>query len=174
MIDTQSPHDGGNGFEVSPRCSYKLNSSEFLITRIVKLVFDISRRRIHILSIYAPNTIDAHSNETMSLYDRLFSIVDATPTRDHLFICSDFKATLPVDKIRVKNRCGEAKRNTKMFHSFIERHDLLAANAYTMHTTTHRSLPTFDGPNERKVRLDWIFCPRRYRFILHEIHLGLL
>ena len=77
-------------------------------------MFDISRRRIHILSIYAPNAIDAHTIETMSFYDRLSSIVEAILTRDHLFICGDFNATLPVDKVRVKNRCGEANRNTKM------------------------------------------------------------
>ena len=97
----------------------------------------------------------------MSFYDRLSSIVDAIPSRDHLFLCGDFNATLPVDKVPFKNRCPEANRNTKMLQSFIERHDLLAANAYTRQK--HRSLPTFDGPNGRKTRNDWIFCPLRYR-----------
>ena len=129
-------------------------------------MFDISRRRINILSIYAPTAIDAHSNRTMSFYDRLSSIVDAIPTRDHLFLCGDFNATLPVDKVRVKNKCGEANRNTEMLQSFIERHDLLAANAYTRQK--HRSLPTFDGPNGRKTRLDWIFSPLRYRCNLRK------
>ena len=77
MNDTHSPGVGGIGFVISPRCSYKLISTEFFSTRIGKLVFDISRRRIHILSIYAPTAIDAHTNETMSFYDRLSSIVDA-------------------------------------------------------------------------------------------------
>ena len=81
--------------------------------------------------LYMPTAIDAHSNETMSFYDRLSSIVDAIPIRDLLFLCGDFNAALPVDKVRVKNRCGEANRNTKMLQSFIERHDLLAANACT-------------------------------------------
>ena len=102
----------------------------------------------------------------MSFYDRLSSIVDAIPSRDHLFLCGDFNATLPVDKVHVKNRCGEANRNTKMLQSFIERHDLLAANAYTRQK--HRSLPTFDGPNGRKTRLDWIFCPLRHRCNLQK------
>ena len=75
MNDTHSPGVGGIGFVISPRCSYKLISTEFSSTRIGKLVFDISRRRIHILSIYAPTAIDAHTNETMSFYDRLSSIV---------------------------------------------------------------------------------------------------
>ena len=142
---------------ISPRCSYKLISSEFFSTRIGKLVFDISHRRIHILSIYArPQSMHMQ----MSFYDRLSSIVDAIPTCDHLFLCGDFNATLPVDKVCVKNRCGEANRNTKMLQSFIERHDLLAANAYTRQKK--RSLPTFDGPNGCKTRLDWIFCPLRH------------
>ena len=145
MNDTHSPGVGGIGFVISPRCSYKLNSSEFFSTRIGKHMFDISRRRIHILSIYALTAIDAHTNETMSFFKRLSSIVNTIPTRDHLFLCGDFNATLPVDKVRVKNRCGEANRNTKMLQSFIERHDLLAANAYTRQK--HRSIPTFDGPN---------------------------
>ena len=166
MNDAHSPGVGGIGFVISPRCSYKLISSEFFSTRIGKLVYDISRRRIHILSIYAPTAIDAHTNETMSFYDRLSSIVDAIPSRDHLFLCGDFNATLPVDKVRVKNRCGEANRNTKMLKSFIQRHDLLAANAYTRQK--HRSLPTYDGPNGRKTRLDWIFCPLRYRCNLRK------
>ena len=102
----------------------------------------------------------------MSFYDRLSSIVDAIPTRDHLFLCGDFNATLPVDKVCVKNRCGEGNRNTKMLQSFIKRHDLLAANAYTK--LRHRSLPTFDGPNGRKTWLDWIFCPLRYRCNLRK------
>ena len=148
MNDTHSPGVGGIGFVISPRCSYKLISSEFFSTRIGKLVFDISRRRIHILSIYALTAIDAHTNETMCFYDRLSSIVDAILTRDHLSLCGDFNATLPVDKVCVKNSCSEANRNTKMLQSFIERHDLLAANAYTQQK--HRSLPTFDGPNWRK------------------------
>ena len=151
---------------ISPRCSYELISSEFFTTTIGKLVFDISRRRINILFIYAPTTIDAHSNETMSFYDRLSSIVDAIPIRDHLFLCGDFFATLPVDKVRVRDRCGEANRNTKMLQSFIERRDLLAANAYTR--LRHRSLPTFDGPNGRKTRLDLIFCPLRHGFNLRK------
>ena len=92
------------------------------------------------------------------------SIVDAIPTRDHFFLCGDFKATLPVDEVRVKNRCGEANRNTKMLQSIIERHDLLAANAHTKQK--HRSLPTFHRPNGRKTRLDWIFCPLRYGYNL--------
>ena len=166
MNDTHSTGIGGIGFVISPRCSYKLISSEFFSTRIGKLVFDISRRRIHILSIYDPTAIDAHTNETMSFYDRLSSIVDAIPTRDHLFLCGDFNATLPVDKVRVKNRCGEANRNTMMLQSFIERHDLLAANAYTWQK--HRLLPTFDGPNGRMTRLDWIYYPLRYRCNLRK------
>ena len=129
----------------------------YVTTRIGKLVFDISHRRIHILSIYSrPQSMHMQ----MSFYDRLSSIVDAIPTRDHLFLCGDFNATLPVDKVRVKNRCGEANRNTKMLQSFIERHDLLAANAYTRQK--NRLLPTFDGPNGCKTRLDWIFCPLRH------------
>ena len=166
MNDTHSPGIGGIGFVISPRCSYKLISSEFFSTRIGKLVFDISRRRIHILSIYALTAIDAHANETMYFYDRLSSIVDAIPSRDHLFLCGDFNATLPVNKVCVKNRCGEANRNTKMLQSFIERHDLLAANAYTRQK--HRSLPTFDGPNGCKTRLYWIFCALRYRCNLRK------
>ena len=166
MNDTHSPGVGGIGFVISPRCSYKLISSEFFSTVIAKLVFDISCRQIHILSIYAPTTIDAHMNETLSFDDRLSSIVDAIPTRDHLFLCGDFNATLPVDKVHVKNRCGEANRNTKMLQSFIERHDLLAANAYTRQK--HCSLPTFDGSNGRKMRLDWIFCPLRYQCNLRK------
>ena len=137
MNGTHSPGVGGIGFGISPQCSYKLISSEFFTTRIVKLVFDISRRQIHILSIFALTAIDAHTNETMSFYDRLSSIVDAIPTRDHLFICGDFNATLPVDKVRVKNRCGEANLNTKMLQSFIECHDLLAANACTRQEHRH-------------------------------------
>ena len=75
MNDTHSPGVGGIGFVISPRYSYKLISSEFFSTRIGKLVFDISRRRIHILSIYAPTAIDAHTNETVFLQQT--SIVDA-------------------------------------------------------------------------------------------------
>ena len=131
MNDTHSPGVCGIGFVISPRCSYKLISSEFLSTRILKLVFDISRRLIYILSIYAPTAIDAHTNETMSFYDRLSSIVDAIPTCDHLFLCGDFNVTLPIDKLCVKNRCGEANRNTKTLQSFIEHHDQHAANAKT-------------------------------------------
>ena len=125
-----------------------------------------SRRRIHMLSICASTAIDAHSNDTMAFYDSLSSIVDAILTRDHVFLCGDFNLTLPVDEVRVRNRCGEANHNTKMFLSFVERHDLLAANAYTRQQ--YRSLPTFDVPNRRKTRLDWIFCTHRYRFNLQK------
>ena len=104
----------------------------------------------------------------MSFYDRLSSIVDAISTRDHLFLCGDFSATLPVDKVCVKNRCGEANRNTKMLQSFIERHDLHAANTYTRQK--HRSLPTFDGQNVRKTRLVWTSCPLRYRLDLQKFN----
>ena len=69
---------------------------------IEKLVSDISRRRFHILSINAPATIYANSNEIMSFYDKLSSIVDAIPTSDHLFLCGDFIERLPCDKVRVK------------------------------------------------------------------------
>ena len=97
MNDTHSPGIGGIGFVISPRCSYKLISSELFPTRIGKLVFDISRRRIHILSIYArPQSM--HIRMKQCLYMTLSSIVDAIPTRDHLFICGDFNATLPVNK----------------------------------------------------------------------------
>ena len=51
MNDTHSLGVGGIGFVISPRCFYKLISSEYFSTRIGKLVFDIIRRRIHILSI---------------------------------------------------------------------------------------------------------------------------
>ena len=152
MNDTHSTGVGGIGFVISPRCSYKLISSEFFSTRIGKLVFDNSRRGIHILSIYAPTAIHAHTNEKMSFYDRLSSILDAIPSCDHIFLCVDFNATLPVDNVRVKNICDESNRNTKILQSFIVRHDLLAANAYTRQK--HRSLPNFDGPTGRKTRLD--------------------
>ena len=65
--------------------------------------------------------------------------------------------------VRVKNRCGEANRNTKMLQSIIECHNLLTANAYTRQK--HRSLPTFNGPNGR---IDRIFCPLRYRCNLRK------
>ena len=151
---------------IFPRCSYKLCSSEFFTTRIVKLVNDISLRRIHIPSIYAPTSIDAHSNETMSFYDRLSSIVDANPTRDHLFLCGDFNATLPVDNVRVKYRCCEANCNTKMLQSFIERHDLLSADACTRQK--HCLLPTFDRSYGRRTRLGWMLCLLRHRFNLQK------
>ena len=73
---------------------------------------------------------------------------------------------MPVDEVRVKNRCDEANHNTKMLKSIIEQHGLLAANAYTRQK--YRSLPTFDGPNERKTRLDRILCPLRYRLNLRK------
>ena len=44
MNVTHSTGVGGIGFVISPRCSYKLISSELFTTRIGKLVFDISRR----------------------------------------------------------------------------------------------------------------------------------
>ena len=127
-----------------------------LLSYFVLLYIHLVYACICVCIVFAPTAIDAHANETMTFYDRLSSIVDAIPSRDHLFLCGDFNATLPVDKVRVKNRCGEANRNTKMLQSFIEHHDLLAANAYTRQK--HRSLPTFDGPNGRKTRLDWILC----------------
>ena len=69
MNDTHSPNVGGIGFVISSRCSYKIFSSEFITTMIGKLVFGISRRQIHILSIYALTAIEAHSNETMYFYN---------------------------------------------------------------------------------------------------------
>ena len=53
-----------------------------------------------------------------------------------------------------------------MLQSLIDRHDLLAANAYTRQK--HRSLPTFDGPNGRNTRLDWNYCPLRHRCSLRK------
>ena len=97
---------------------------------------------------------------------RLSSIVDAIPSRDQIFLCGDFNVTMPIDKVRAKYRCSEAYRNTKMLQSFIERHDLLAANAYTRQK--QRSLPTFDGSNGRKTLLDCIFCALRYRCNLRK------
>ena len=113
-----------------------------------------------------PRPQSMHIRMKQCLFTTDSSIVDAIPTRDHLFSCDDINATLPVDKVRVKNRCGEANRNTKMLQSFIDRHDLLAANLYTR--LKHRSLPTFDGPNGRKTRLDWILRPLRYRCNLRK------
>ena len=113
-----------------------------------------------------PRPLLMHIRMKQCLFTTDSSIVDAFPTRDHLFLCGDMNATLPVDKVHVKNRCGEANRNTKMLQSFIERHNLLTANAYTRQK--HRSLPTFDGPNGRKTRLDWIFCPLHYQCNLRK------
>ena len=86
--------------------------------------------------------------------DRLPLIVDAIPTSDHLILCEDFNATLPVDGVHAKNKCDEDNHNTKMIQSFIERHDMLAANAYTRQK--YHSLPNFYGPNGRKTQNDWI------------------
>ena len=151
---------------ISPLCSCELISSECLSTRIGKLVFDISYCRILMLSIYAPNAIDVHSNETMSFYNKHSSIVDANPSHGHLFLCGDFYAALPVKEVLFRNRCGEANHSTNMLQSFIERHDLFAANAFTKQK--YRSLPTFVGPNWRKTRPYLIFCPLRCRFNLQK------
>ena len=117
--------------------------------------------------IYMPRPHSTHIRMKQCLFtSRLSSIVDAIPTRDHLFLCGDVNATMPIDKVRAKYRCSEAYRKTKNLQFFIERHDLLSANAYTRQK--HRSLPTFDGPNGRKKRLDWIFCPSRHRCNLRK------
>ena len=113
MNDTHSAGVGGIGFVISPRSSYKLIYSELFTTRIGKLVFDISRRRIHILSTCAPTAINAHTNEAM------FFTTDSLQLSMQFqhaitFTCGDINATLSVDKARVKNKCGEAIRNTKM------------------------------------------------------------
>ena len=118
----------------------------------------------HILSIYAPTAINAHSNETMSFTtDSLQLSMQSQHVITFSYVVTSTQHCLSM-KFLSKNRCGEANRNTKMLQSFIERHDMLTANAYTRQK--HRSVLTFDGKNGRKTRLDWIFFPLSYRFNL--------
>ena len=61
----------------------------------------------------------------LCLFTTLSLIADAISKHGQLFLCDDFRATLLVYGVLLKNRCSEACDNTKMLRSFIERHGML-------------------------------------------------
>ena len=95
-----------------------------------------------------------HIREGVTFHNTLSSIAIAIPTCDQLFLCGDINAPLPVDGFRFENQCGEVNNSTKMLESIVERHDLLPSNAYTRQKC--RSLPNFNGLDDRKTRLEYI------------------
>ena len=154
---------GGIGFLLSPQAHRSLLSIDFPCDRIGRTTFSLVDRRLHMFCVYAPTapTTAADADPTVQLYDQLGYQIDQIASRDLYIVAGDFNAPLPVDGRMVKNRCGKPNANTQHLVTFMKARDLIPANGYLRQR--FRSLTTFNGPNSRKTRLDWIFCSATWR-----------
>ena len=133
MNDTNSPGVIGIGFVISSRCSYKLISPEFFSTRIGKLVLNISRRRIHTLSIYArPQSMHIRMTRCIFTTDSLQLSMQSQHAITFSYVVTSTQHCLSI--------------------KFVSKTDAVKL------IVTLRLLKYW-----RKTRPDWIFCPLRNR-----------
>lgn len=166
--DADENGNGGIGFLISNKCKNTILDCQYINARCAHLTLALADRRMHVVCVYAPPAVLQHEDETMQLYDSLNNLLSSLPRRDQIFLCGDFNATLPVDGIRVKNRCGKKNLNTERLTSFMSTHDLIATNGVLRQRSMKR-LATFHGPNDRSTRLDWILCSRRFISCLRKV-----
>ena len=128
----------------------------FVTDRVAVVSFDIGNRSLHIICVYAPTASVTLSDTTESVdfYDCVSTLISNIPSRDLQIVCGDFNTPLQRDGHRVKNSCGIPTVNSDHLAQFIEANDLIPMNGYLRQKTNQ--LPTFRGPNERVIRLDWI------------------
>ena len=128
LNETHFPGVGGIGFLLSPRAVKTLLLFSFPSHRIEEIVLSVRDRRCHIFCAYPPTADDSHKAECRTFYDKPSSLVNDIPLRDHILICGDLNDPLTADGCREKNVCGKPNSNSEALHSFINLHDLIAAN----------------------------------------------
>ena len=62
----------------------------------------VSDRQFNIFCVYAPTAANNHKAECCTFYDKLSSLVNDIPLRDHILICGDLNAPLTAYGCRVK------------------------------------------------------------------------
>jgi exonuclease III len=163
-IATANPQgQGGVGFLLSPEMNKMNPVVKFVSDRLLLLSIKLRRRKMHLFCVYcptAPNTArdPGSTADFMSLLD---STLHTLPTRDIIIVAGDFNATLPTASERVIYPVGTENDNTTVFTDFLVRHDLFPINA-TLRKKP-RKLQTFEGPRNRRTRLDYICVPRQWR-----------
>jgi hypothetical protein len=93
--------------------------------------------------------------------DQIDATIHGLPARDISLIAGDFNATLPRPTARNAFPVGIENGNTASFTDMLERHDYIPVNSMLQKKASR--LITFDGPNSRHTRLDYICVTRRWR-----------
>ena len=156
FIDLNCNQHGGIGFLLTSQCSPWLLDYKFVTNRVAVASFDMGNRRLHIICVYAPTASVTlfDTTESIDFFDCVSTLICNIPSRDQQIVCGDFHAPLQRDGHRVKNSCRIPTVNYGLLTKFIEANDLIPMNGYLRQKTNH--LPTFRGPNELVIRLDWI------------------
>jgi hypothetical protein len=155
---------GGIGAILSKRAADALLDVTFPTARHMVLTIQGDGRKIKLVNVYAPTS--PSTQNTPALTEDFFDVLKGELANDasrNLFLLSgDFNATLPADGVVSKTSCGPANANTPFLRDFSSSNDLWAINGHLRHVP--KSHATFHGPQNRHVRLDWMFTRTSQRF----------
>ena len=115
--------------------------------RIAQATIQMSKRKIHIIAIYAPTLQNCEKDPTMreDFYNSIEATIDKIPKRDLLFIAGDLNAKVGSQQHADGKECvgvyGKGKRNSsgEMLVDVCIRKDLCIANTFFQHKLGHRT-----------------------------------
>jgi exonuclease III len=154
---------GGVGFMLSPAVG-KLNPQVKLISqRLLLITVPLRFRRLHYFCIYVPTsaTTQQDPQSTEQLVDLLSATIMALPVRDVVAVGGDFNATLHQQSQHVLFPLGIENANSPLLQDLLVRCNLIPLNAHFQ--KAQQRLVTFDGPNNRHTRLDFILVRENWR-----------
>lgn len=160
---------GGVGFLVCPKLAPLILNFSVICPRIASLIFQLKYHKVHLFTAHAPTSAasEADQNVLEDFLSSLGSAVESVPNRDVVIISSDLNATLPCDGEIVKNTCGLPNFNAPHVMDLLKSLNLVAANGHLRQK--HSKLLTFDGPQKRKTRLDYILLHAHRRSLIRRV-----
>jgi hypothetical protein len=169
LSTASSAGHGGIGFLYSPKMKAALLEVRRISERLAVAVFQLRTSKLRAFSGYAPTSSSSAADPKLleDFLEMLSSEFLATPSRDVMVLGADLNACLPRDGIVVMNRCGRPNFNAPHVADTLSSLGLIAANGHAR--TRYRQLPTFNGPQQRCTRLDYLLIHENRRHLISRV-----
>ncbi|XP_055378928.1 craniofacial development protein 2-like [Condylostylus longicornis] len=130
----------GVGMLVSTKYIQNIEETHYINERILRVVIDGGKEKLHFISVYAPDT-NKSNEEIKGFYDDLQAEIEKVPKEHKIVILGDMNARVGNTEINgVKNRFNEShiNENGQKLVDFCAQNELRINNTYFDHKIQHK------------------------------------
>ncbi|XP_055377908.1 craniofacial development protein 2-like [Condylostylus longicornis] len=150
----------GVGILINTKLIPNIEDTYYVDERIIKVVLDIGKEKIHFLSVYAPDS-SRKKEETDNFYENLQKEIDKIPTGEKTFILGDMNARVGnnvVDGVKQRFSEDQTNENGIKLTLFCANNELRINNTYFNHKKQHKI--TWSNTRGSTSTIDYIITNR--------------